>query len=172
MNIFSGIMLVLSLFGFTSNPEPRELIDIKILEYSSILKATNDLILTGKGGGLKDEKIAIVAADYAICKDVQIEEARVNIVKLTEFYLHKINNDPDLENLLFNNPFQCTDLEIGISYMQSNGRRSNFIARSFTKEGWIFYSTYDFLNQRLENVHEESYEEALAIVNGQKNASE
>lgn len=170
MNIFSGIILALSIFGFTSNPEPDELIDKKISDYSRILKATNNLTLIGKGRGLKEEKIAIVGADYAICKDVQLEEARVNIVKLTEFYLHKINNDPDLENLLVSSPLQCTNLRLGISYLQANGEPSSPIARSSAREGSVFYSKYDPVKDTLERIYQETYEEALAIVNGQKSA--
>ena len=172
MNIFSGIILALSLFGFRSSPEPGELIDIKILEYSRILKATNNLTLRGKGGGLKDEKIRLFMADYAVCKDVQIEEARVNIVKLTEFYLHKINNDPNLENLLIETPFPYTNLSIGISYLKADGKRSSELAGSLLQEGWVFYDTFDKETDMLVDVYKETYEEALAIVNGQKNASE
>ena len=165
-------MMALSIFGFKSNPEASEIIDEKISEYSRILKSTNNLTVTGTGRGLKDDKIAIVGADYRVCKDVEIEEARINIVKLTEFYLHKINNDPDLKNLLFSDPFRCTDLRLGISYIQSNGDYSYALARSFTKEGKVFYYTFDPVKDMLVDLHRETYEEALAIVNGQKTAPE
>jgi len=172
MNIFSGIILALSLFGFRSNLEPGELVDKKISDYSRILKATNNLTLIGKGRGLKEEKIAIVGADYAICKDVQLDEARLNIVKLTKFYLHNINNDPDLKNLLVNGPFCVTNLELGIAYIKPAGGFSSEVANSFTKEGSVFYSRYNPIKDVLVDFHKETYEEALAIVNGQKSAPE
>ena len=171
MTLILSTMVVLSMFGFKSSPEPRELIDKKISDYSRILKNTNGLTLTGIGGGIRDEKIAIFGVGYEICKDVQINEARKNIVNLIEFYLHKINSDPELEGLLLNNPFNPKNLELGIRYVEPNGKYSSAIAHSFTKEGKVFYSNYDPINDRLERIHQETYEEALAIVNGQKNAS-
>jgi len=172
MSILSGIMMALSIFGFKSDPDSQDLLAKKIAEYSRILKVTNNLRVTGTGGGIKDEKIRLFMVNYNLYRDVQIEEARKNIVKLTEFYLYKINNDPDLENLLFNNPFQCKDLELGISYIQPNGDYSYALARSFTKEGKVFYYTFDPVKDMLVDLYRETYEEALAIVNGQKNASE
>ena len=172
MNFFLSMMTVFSLFGFRSEKDPGELLDKKIWEYSRILKATNNLHLTGMGGGLKDEKIRLFMVNYAVCKDVQIAEARMNIVKLMEFYLYKINNDSDLEKFLFYTPFQCVNLELGISYLQANGEPSSPIARSSAREGSVFYSKYDPVKDTLERIYQETYEEALAIVNGQKSAPE
>ena len=168
MNFFLSMMAVLSIFGFRSEKDPGSLLDKKIWEYSRILKATNNLQVSGTGGGLKDEKINLFMVNYALYKDVQLEEARINIVKLTEFYLHKINSDPELQSLLVITPFSVANLRLGIRYMQPLGEFSHEIANSFTKEGSVFYSKYNPINDTLERVHQETYEEALAIVNGKK----
>lgn len=172
MNFFLSMMAVLSIFGFRSAKDPDAVLDRKIWEYSRILQTTNNLQVSGLGRGFKDEKIAIVGVDYNIYKDVQLDEARINIVKLTEFYLHKINSDPELQPLLFTRPFNLKNLELGISYMRPTGGFSAEIARSFAKEGLVYYSKYDPSNGRLERIHIETYEEALAIVNGKKALSE
>jgi len=51
MNLFLSMMTALSLFGFRLEKDPGEILDKKIWEYSRILKATNNLHLTGTGGG-------------------------------------------------------------------------------------------------------------------------
>jgi len=110
--------------------------------------------------------------NYVMFKDVEIDEARKNIVKLTEFYLYKINNDPDLQNLLVSNPFCVTNLTLGIAYKKSGGGFSSEVAYSFAKEGAVCHCKYDSVKDMLVDLHRETYEEALATVNGQKNASE
>ena len=172
MNFFLSMMTILAIFGLRSANDPGAVLDRKIWEYSRILKSTNNLHISGTGGGLKDKKIRLFMVNYDIYKDVQLDEARTNIVKLTEFYLHKINSDPELQPLLLTRPFSVKNLELGIGYIQSNGSRSTSIGYSFTKEGSVFYSKYNPINDNLERVHQETYEEALAIVNGKKTLSE
>ena len=172
MNFFLSMVTALSLFGFRSGKDPGELLNKKIWEYSRILKATNNLHVSGMGGGLKDDKIRLFMVTYDIYKDAKLDEARVYTVKLIEFYLYKINNDPDLQDLLVSNPFCVTNLELGIGYMNPEGRFSSEVAHSFTKEGSVFYSKYDPINDRLERIYQETYEEALSIVNGQKSPPE
>jgi len=172
MTFFLSIMTFLAIFGFKSEVEPQDVLAKKIAEYSRILKATNNLQVTGTGGGIKDEKIRLFMADYAIFKDVQIEEARSNIVKLTEFYLHKINNDLELKPLLITYPMTHVNLELGNSYLQPNGKMSSLLTFAYMNGKTVRYSRYDYSTGSLVDIYEETYEEALAIVNGQKNAPE
>ena len=168
MNFFLSVMTVLSMFGLRSANDPGAVLDRKTWEYSRILKATNNLHISGTGGGLKDKKIRLFMVNYDIYKDVELDEARTNIVKLTEFYLHKINSDPELQPLLVTIPLGCQNLRLGISYVQPSGDHSTLVARSFMKEGTVFYSKYDEKQKMLVDLHKETYEEALAIVNGNK----
>ena len=172
MNFFLSMMTILSIFGLRSANDPGAVLGRKIWEYSRILKARNNLHISGTGGGLKDKKIRLFMVNYDIYKDVELDEARINIVKLTEFYLQKINSDPELRPLLVTNPFTIKNLELGISYVQPSGDHSTLVARSFMNEGTVFYSKYDETQKMLVDLHKETYEEALAIVNGKKVVSE
>lgn len=160
------------MFGFKSKIDSQDVLARKIAEYSRILKVTNNLTLTGTGQGFKEDKIAVVAVDYDIYKDVQIKDARINIVNLIQFYLYKINNDPDLANFLVSNPFGYANLKLGIGYMKPNGRFSDHVAYTYLKDDCIFYTRFDQEKDTLVDLYKETYAEALAIVNGQKSSSE
>ena len=112
--------------------------------------------------------IQAVALGFASYKALNVDEARKLYVNIVEEYLHRVNCNEEVRPYLHNYPFTINNLEFNIEFDESNGRMKSdghvayvsFIA----SRNLIFYSSYDYKTHKFQDLHQESYEEALKIV--------
>lgn len=112
--------------------------------------------------------IQAVALGFASYKALNVDQARKLYVDIIEEYLHKVNGNEEVRPYLHNHPFTINNLEFTIEFDEPNGRMKSdghvayvsFIA----SRNLIFYSSYDYKTHEFQDLHEESYEEALKIV--------
>ena len=167
---FLGLFITPSTFALNKiPPEPYycKIIDRITHKYLKeyILPQGLDCICIG-GSMVYDVKM--VALGFVSYKALNVDEARKLYVNIVEEYLHRVNCNEEVRPYLHNYPFTINNLEFTIRFSHPNGKRiadghvayMSFIA----SRNLIFYSSYDYKIDDFQDLHQESYEEALKIV--------
>lgn len=102
-----------------------------------------------------------------------IEYIRPLLICVVEEYLYAINSNERVRPYLHNYPFTPENVEIIIQFLNRDG---SFLAPgeieiAKAKDGQLIYTITDVETQRLKDIHEESFEEALRICRNQDEAS-
>lgn len=124
----------------------------------------------GSGGSFLDGVKIISLSFSARDMNLTIDESRVLVVNTVEKLLKRVNDDERIRPHLEHFPFTSNGAEVSISFHDDNGERvgEDFVAYVSTNEkGRVYYSTYDHSAEKLKNLHEESYAEAVRIVREQ-----
>ncbi len=148
-----------------ATPEYITLLDQTTLKFNQNIGKEHQLRCSGYGGSLMDD-ISMVSLDYEVIKKSDIPGSRQLLVFCVDKLATLINADAKLQPFLHETPFPANRIKLGITFVDKKG---DFIsdgtpAYIFTLKGKIYYSKYDPVKKRLEDLWEEDYAEALRIV--------
>ncbi len=120
-------------------------------------------------GGSMMGDIQAVALGFVSYKALNVDEARKLYVNIVEEYLHRVNCNEEVRPYLHNYPFTINNLEFTIRFSHPNGKRiadNEHVAHMFfiKSRNLLFYTSYDYKIDDFQDLHKESYEEALKIV--------
>jgi hypothetical protein len=153
-----------SSFSFSSDYEK---IADKITEKTAKeLKAQKNLYLVGTGGQMMDD-IQMMMMGFNFYRVVDIETARQLLVDSVQEYLSAINSNEEIRPHLHNYPFTAKNVEIVIYFYNSDGSEisSGKINIAAANQGKVIYYIDDPEKNNIKPIHEETYEEALMLVN-------
>jgi hypothetical protein len=131
----------------------------------NIIKETN-LIPFGSGAQMMDQ-IKVLELFFVCHESINAEKARELVLQASEELLRQINADERIRTYLNNFPFDSKNITIKI-YIQKldghsfGGKNLSVISLS---NGVIKYKIDDPNSMQLITIHEETYEEALQILN-------
>lgn len=133
------------------------------------LKEQKRLYLVGTGGKMMGD-IQAMDMGFFFYQEVDLKEARNLIVYVINEYLFEINNHEEIRPFLHEYPFTAKNVEIDIWVKASDGTRPSqgkiyYISAS---NGIINYYIRLPEEQSRKSICEETYEEALQIINSQK----
>jgi hypothetical protein len=119
-------------------------------------------------GGLFGDKIEKFNLSYQVEKEPNITEARRLLVMGVETFLSQINHSSHTQPFLLEIPFPPQRLKFGLSFTNSEEKpiADNSIVFAMLLNGRISYYIDGPIH--CEEVHEETYEEALEIVNRER----
>ena len=168
------------LVSFTSNLPKSEKISDKLskrdkisialtVKTAKILSETKNLRFNGFGGSggmqgiVKMRAISLTSTDGPF----NIQQARELVAYCAEIFLREINNSEKIRPYLHHYPFTVNDIEVRITGSSKNNsiNKNSLIAYTSLIKRKIDYCIRD---ERLKSVHEETYEEALEILNREK----
>ncbi len=123
----------------------------------------------GIGGGMMGD-IYSMAMSFDYFQEVDLKEARELLVGITQEYLLDINTDKKVRPYLHSYPYTVKGVEMRVWCKSIDGRDVPLgEIRYFTNiEGVLEYSVRQTANGRSVTIHEETYEEALKIVEEQR----
>lgn len=125
------------------------------------------IYLIGSGGAMMDD-VKMISLSFTSFHGFTIEEARQYYVEIAEKYLLLINENEKLRPYLHNYPFDFHNIQFDIGFHDVETRKWSKDSVAFVfcsrKDGIIFYDIYDHEKDKLIDVYEEPYEEALKIV--------
>jgi hypothetical protein len=108
-----------------------------------------------------------IGMSFRIFRVLNKEEGRKMLVDATEMLLNEINSDPKLQPFLLNHPFTPNNVEMTIYVFQPDGNpvyKPDILIFS-ARKGKVTYDTKNPEKKYDYNVEEESYQDALNIVN-------
>jgi hypothetical protein len=175
-SIIQALGTVLFIYVFSScTPAKKQPLDYEQIadqitaETGRQLKIEKGLILVGIGGGMMND-IQMMAMGFDLYHELSLKEARELITYVAEQYLGNINQSKEVRPYLHNDPFTIKNIEIRIWILKSD--RSNVplgeINYISALKGNVFYYTKELDEKR--SFLKETYEEALEIVNNEKNS--
>ncbi len=120
----------------------------------------------GSGGGFA-KNVDQIAIKFVAYRRATVEEARELEVSLIKNLLERINTDKRIKPYLSEYPFKAKNLDISVSFRKKNAGRylDESVALVFLARGKIFYDYINPKTEELVTIMNESYEEALKIVN-------
>jgi len=115
----------------------------------------------------KTSFIIMMAMSFDYDKDVDLSKARELLVYIIENYLSAINSNIEVRPYLHNYPFTAKNIEIRI-WIRPGKKKPPFgeIYCFAALEGELIYDTKTATSINYQTLHEETYEEALKIVEG------
>lgn len=161
------LITVLAVFCLTGCTSPPHIIEAdRIMDAFTEKMGKEGYQLFMSGGAMMDD-IQKINLGYKIDKPLTIEDARFIIVNKTELLLNMVNNDSRIRPYLHTYPFTSKNIHFGIISVKEDGE---FVdppliasAQTITNKDIISYCVNDADAGRLNNVHKESYQEALQI---------
>ncbi len=131
------------------------------------LQKKKRLFLVGTGGGMMND-IQMMSMSFFFYREISMEEARSLVVYSAKKYLKNINENEEIRPHLHDDPFTAKNIEIWLWVCNPDGSDLDSEKMSFIllANGKIAYCS-DILGY-YEPLHEETYEEALNIVNNAK----
>ena len=157
----------LALYPLQSEITPEnEMIAHKIsLETAKELHSRLNIEPIGVGGGMVGT-IQTLSLSFRSYQILSLENARKLLIECVDTYLKKINTSSEVQPFLAEVPFTAHRVNLMFLVLEKNDhfKGANSLANFYIDNGKIVYKKYNTTTQKLEKVHEESYEEALAIV--------
>lgn len=153
------------LFGKNKDPYESNL-RLVLNRYCVETVKENKLSVMGSGSGIEVDGTETWGFTFIHRDKVNLSEARRLYVNLIENLIARVNNDPNMQVFLKTKPFSSRNTDIGLVFGQKD---NSFICKPYIGyvkliNGIINYSVSETGISRLEDIHEESYEEALRIV--------
>jgi hypothetical protein len=134
--------------------------------YSIHLYKLRGLELAGSGGSMPAD-IKKITLQFDSPLELDLVCARRLFIESAEGLLYIVNRDKKIRPYLHDYPFTCRNIGFGIGFMhKGKWAKNNKIAYVSIVNSIVFYSIY---TEKLEDLYEEPYEEALRIVQ-QENA--
>ena len=130
------------------------------------VKERYHLIPMSYGGSFMGNISEISQTFRAMDKNYSIEQARELVINCSEDFLDRINQDEKIKPYLAQYPFPNNRIRMQISFYNKNRERvsSDNIALVGLGNDKIYYCIYDRESEKLVDIHEEMYEEAVRIV--------
>jgi hypothetical protein len=152
--------------NFNFRAEAKKISNIVIKE----MKRDYSLYCDGQGGGMPDNLRSIKVSFVAYRKG-SIEEAREIEVKAIQRFIKLINEDEKLRPYLCEFPFPTRGIEVSLSFNQKNGSYypDNALAFITHINGILYYESRSLAMDKFTPLHQESFEEALKIVQQNNN---
>jgi len=151
-------------------PEHCKLAGNIMTRFINDAKKEYGLYCYGSGGGFLDQVNRIHFA-FATEGPKSLEDLREMMVIIAEDFLKRINSQEDIRKYLVHYPFKPDDLEFRITLMGSNGKaihnngKEKELLRSILLlNGELSYEIENDEKACLQDVYEETYEEAQAII--------
>ncbi len=164
-SLFSVILLCQACMSRYETPEHvKKVCDIT---ESYIQERYDSRQLTGYGfGGGFMHNVETISLYFHKQGEFDVPAARQLIIECIENLKERINQDLDIQPYLNETPFPASALEISISFIDKNRNRAGngYVALAFQVRDKLFYCRHDPIADRLEDLYEEPYEEALKIV--------
>lgn len=168
--IFRMFFLILISFSFISfyrEPTHCRLANKFMNEFSYKVKKEKNLSLIGRGGSMM-KNVEEIFFHFVSPVTYDLDNARRFYVETVENFLEEINNNKNIMPYLKNYPFTISNTDIIISFDETSCQFGKGVALIFrTKNGHIFYQTYDLETGKYRELHEEPYEVAREIVKQQ-----
>ena len=165
--IVSCCILILLTFGCTAhNPDYEFLANRVIKRTVEQLRAEKDLRASGTVGQMMGD-IQLMGVDFHYYHLVNLQEARKLITYATQTFLKNVNDNKEIRPYLHNYPFTAKNIEITIFVSEPNGQHpaQGDIEVISLRNGTIVYElTAPSKFEPWPVLHEETYEEALKIV--------
>ena len=163
--VFSTGLLTSCSHGETSGEIGYKMIS----EFSKEAKKKYGLALSGLGGKY-GEKIQRINIHFDGYYEVDVPSARRLFVKAARDFLEKVNHDERAIPRLIHQPFSIEDMDFEINFYNEDDTdvREDLIAYVVFLHGRILYCTH--VPGRFIDAHEETYEEALAIIEAEERA--
>lgn len=134
--------------------------------FSQNVKKDKGMSLIGSGGAMMDN-VKQIYLHYAKVGNVDINEARILLVRSVQNLLLRINTCKAIKPFLICFPFTPNELDFTISFEKHNGTRPdpNYVSFVSLSNGRIFYSYYDNKQKGYYKDYSETYAEALHRMN-------
>ena len=158
-------LLLISLCSCQAQTEYESYLSRFINRYARIQK-TKGLEQIGYGGALND-KIKKIHLYFFFKGQLNIDQARVLLVREVKNLLDIINSDENLQPYLLNYPFTPKNIKYTISLKNSDGSRVHFpyVSLLYLENNCVYYA---YLNERdifmPDKAHKETYQESLEKV--------
>lgn len=168
-------LFLIFVFGFTKiiaieNAVYVTYVNEIVNAFSKEMKRDFNLICIGDGGAMPHdvEKVIIMFSAY---RKTTIEEARELEVGAVQRFLQLINAHEKIRPYLREYPFTPKRVEISISFQKKNNSHyaDGSVAFIYQTNNKIVYRSVDPKTQELVALADETYEEALKLVQGIKN---
>ncbi|MFS8562832.1 MAG: hypothetical protein LVR00_00225 [Rhabdochlamydiaceae bacterium] len=130
------------------------------------------LYLIGIGGKMMHD-IQAMHMSFQFYEVVDIGTARQLLVDATQEYLLAINSSKEIRPYLHTYPFTVENVEIAIYFYNPDGSTvsTNKIEVGAVRQGKLVYYIDYPEKHTIKSIHEETYEEALEIVNAEARLS-
>lgn len=158
------------IFCFISGSNER--VDLKMIDKHinsfAVKKKEDGFYLFGSGGQMMDN-IKKVHLSFDLQKKVEIDEARVMLIDMTQDFIKQVNADEKIRPYLNNYPFDHMNAEFNINFKDKRHiYLEEGIASAMMVGNKIYYSKSNSETSPLVTVFEETYAEALEKVKQQK----
>ena len=168
----SGVFVLTNYNFFSKEKEPEKVVLKRKVMVRTIkkLKKEKNLYCDGFGGfGVKVVEMSALSFVHE-GEPYDIDKARKLLVYAAEVFLNEFNSFEKIRPYLANYPFTSKNIELRIFFVDDKNHDyfSPNLTTASSIRGKFFYKMDE--NNYYKTVHEETYEEALAIVN--KNNSE
>lgn len=129
------------------------------------LKREKGLICVGTGGQMMGD-IQVMDMGFNFYEVVSIDTARQLLIDAAQEYLSAINASEEVRPYLHDYPFTAKNVEIVIYFYNSDGHKvpSSKLNIAAAEQGKLFYYIDYPEKSALKTIHEETYEDALKIV--------
>ena len=172
----TALLVSISILIFSSffwdeffEPNYEKIADGITAKVAKKIRNEKKLFPIGTGGGMRGD-IKMMAISFKYQQEVDIPTARELLVYCVEEYLNAINADEKVRPFLHNFPFTAKNIEIRlfISTPENGNVPFGKICCAGAIEGRVDYDVRNATTERLEIIFEETYEEALKIVQQNK----
>lgn len=159
-------MLFFPSYGFSGCRHIKEADRVVSAFLKELQKRKKNISVFGSGGSMMYD-VEEISLSFSTQGCVDIKEARKLLIYIVESLLKKVNSDLGIRRYLHNYPFTNKNLSIALCFYDKNGK--HIMPPYITCVG-IMFGEIDYSLQNLEDpvlldeVHRETYEEALKIV--------
>jgi hypothetical protein len=162
----------LPLIFFDDIPELDKVSNRVTIEFASRMKKKHGVDIRYLGGGAPSGKLSLMKVAFTLVKDnPTIDEVRILLFDLLEEFLQDINASEPLKPFLEVYPFTFENVDITIYFENKNGDEP---LAPYVCSATIWGDLVSIGTRKTEGVlfdsHIENYNEALSIINAQKNA--
>ena len=142
-------------------------------DYRLEMLLEHGLVLSGSGGRYMNN-LNQITQEFSSQGQFSIEEARRLFIQANLKLIKRINQDHNLRPFLFHYPFTFEDIQIKISFYDSEEKAAYpYVTYISAINGKVFYNTINLESDtpKYQLLHSETFEDACALV-GQDNADE
>ena len=156
------------MFFFSPSVDYEKIADKITEKTAKKLKEQKGLSLAGTGGQMMDD-IQMMMMGFNFYKVVDIETTRQLLFDSVQEYLSAINSNERIRPYLHNYPFTAQNVEIVIYFYNPDGSKvpPGKINIAAANQGEVVYYIDSTENHTIKPIHEETYEEALKLVNNE-----
>jgi len=144
-------------------------------DHFRFIKKQGGFHVYGNGGNFNNGKINLIIVSTDKVESASIEQARRDIVFLSQDIIRRLNSSQTIQPYLLNPPFDHNQIEYSITYCRNDSypyiteRNAQYqkITQVSLLMGKIFYHVMPSEKSGYKTIHKESYEESLEILKNQ-----